>query len=188
MKKLVLAAAILAATTLSAFAQKQPPGVSEAVAGLVSQPGKHTAFTLDHDLLDAFLGDGGLPPAALTGITFERYSYSQPAFYVPENMHAIAAMYQAAGWKHLVDANTTPGQSAQPTKPITDLWMHMDGARFDHITVLIRGPYQMNLIEVSGMLRPLDLVHLGGHFGIPKVDPNTVMVPAPQEVPPPPPQ
>jgi hypothetical protein len=36
----------------------------------------------------------------------------------------------------------------------------------------------MNVIEVSGELRPLDLVHLSGHFGIPKVDPEAVMVPA----------
>jgi hypothetical protein len=37
----------------------------------------------------------------------------------------------------------------------------------------------MSVIEVSGALRPLDLVHLSGHLGIPKVDPNAVMVPAP---------
>ena len=39
----------------------------------------------------------------------------------------------------------------------------------------------MSLVEVSGLLRPLDLIHLGGwHFGIPKVDPNAVMpFPAP---------
>jgi hypothetical protein len=37
----------------------------------------------------------------------------------------------------------------------------------------------MNLIQVAGDLRPLDLIHLGVHFGIPKVDPNAVMVPAP---------
>lgn len=131
-------------------------------------------------MLDAFLGDGSLPPAALTGITFERYSFHEPAFYLPESMKTIVDAYNAAGWKHLVEASTTPGQSAQPNKPITDLWMHMNGADFDHITVLIRGPKQMNLIEVSGMLRPLDLVHLSGHFGIPKVDPGAVMVPAPR--------
>jgi hypothetical protein len=37
----------------------------------------------------------------------------------------------------------------------------------------------MNLIQVAGDLRPLDLLHLSGHFGIPKVDPSAVMVPAP---------
>jgi hypothetical protein len=45
--------------------------------------------------------------------------------------------------------------------------------------VLVRGVKQMSVIEVSCELRPLDLVHLSGHFGIPKVDPGAVMVPAP---------
>jgi hypothetical protein len=30
---------------------------------------------------------------------------------------------------------------------------------------------------VTGDLRPLDLLHLSGKFGIPKVDPSAVMVP-----------
>jgi hypothetical protein len=37
----------------------------------------------------------------------------------------------------------------------------------------------MSVIQISCELRPLDLIHLSGHFGIPKVDPNAVMVPAP---------
>jgi hypothetical protein len=37
----------------------------------------------------------------------------------------------------------------------------------------------MNVVHVSGLLRPMDLVHISGHFGIPKVDPGAVMVPAP---------
>jgi hypothetical protein len=136
-------------------------------------------FSLDRDTLDAFLGDSTLPPAALTGINFERFSYHQPAFYTPENMHALNDAYEHAGWHHLVDANASPRLSAQPEKPITDLWLHFHGTDIDHLTVLIRAPKQMNLIEVSGMLRPLDLLHLSGHFGIPKVDPSAVMVPAP---------
>jgi len=45
------------------------------------------------------------------------------------------------------------------------------------LTVVVRGAKQMSVIEVSGILKPLDLVHLSGHFGIPKVDPSVVMVP-----------
>jgi hypothetical protein len=30
-------------------------------------------------------------------------------------------------------------------------------------------------------LHPLDLLHLSGHFGIPRVDPDAVMVPAPDD-------
>ena len=49
----------------------------------------------------------------------------------------------------------------------------------DDVTVLVRSPRDMNLIQIAGALRPLDFIHLSGHFGIPKVDPNAVMVPAP---------
>jgi hypothetical protein len=59
------------------------------------------------------------------------------------------------------------------------MWFHFAGGDIDHITVLIRGRKEMNVVRVSGTLRPMDLVHLGGHFGIPKVDPNAVMEPAP---------
>jgi len=37
----------------------------------------------------------------------------------------------------------------------------------------------VNVVQIACDLRPLDLVHLSGHFGIPKVDPGAVMVPAP---------
>ena len=55
-----------------------------------------------------------------------------------------------------------------------DLFVHFTG-----ITVLTRSPRDMSVIQIACELRPLDLIHLSGHFGIPKVDPNAVMVPAP---------
>jgi hypothetical protein len=66
-----------------------------------------------------------------------------------------------------------------PKAALTDVWLHFSGDTIDHVTVLIRNPKDMNLIQVAGDLRPLDLLHLAGHFGIPKVDPNAIMVPAP---------
>lgn len=134
------------------------------------------AFTFDRDMLESMLGQQA---AALNSVTVENYRYHEPAFYVPEAMAALRASYNAAGWKHLVQANVGPREQVTPNKPVTDLWLHFHGTEIDDIAVLIRAPRQMNLVEVSGMLRPLDLVHLGGHFGIPKVDPDAVMVPAP---------
>jgi hypothetical protein len=169
------------AAAFAAQAQ-QPPGVSDALANIATEPSTHTAFTFDRDTLQSMsgaLGDNGSAIAGLSGITFENYRFHEPAFYVPESMHAIIAAYRNAGWKHLVDANRTPKESASPTKPITDLWLHFEGVNIDGVTVLVRGVRTMSVIEVSGILKPLDLVHLSGHFGIPKVDPGAVMVPAP---------
>jgi len=180
--KLCLVGGLVVALGLAAGANaQQPKGVAEALQGMASEPATHTAFTFDRDMLQSMsgvMGDNGAPIAGLNAITVENYRYREPAFYVPEEVHAVIAAYREAGWKHLVDQNASPAQSAAPAKPLTDLWLHFDDMNIDGVTVLVRGRKQMSVIEVSGILKPLDLVHLSGHFGIPKVDPGVVMVPA----------
>ena len=171
--------------TSTARAQ-QPAGIQDAWANLANQPASHTGFSFDRSMMQvaqAVLESGGMSPeraaAALTGISVDNYHYAEPAFYTPEAMSAIVASYHAAGWKHLVNANQSPAESAQPRGIITDLWLHNSGPNITGVTVLTRSPRDMSVIQVTCELRPLDLVHLSGHFGIPKVDPNAVMVPAP---------
>ena len=154
-----------------------PPGVADALGGLSSQRASATTITFDRQMLDAMLG--GDRAADFNGVSFAHYQYAEPVFYIPEEMHSLEQAYKAAGWKHLIESNAGPRESASPTKPIADIWFHWQGGEIDHVTVLIRGRKDMNLVHVSGLLRPMDLVHISGHFGIPKVDPGAVMVPAP---------
>ena len=157
-----------------------------AIASLADQPATHSGFVFDRNMLNFAQGvleaqgmDAHRAAVALTGVAFDTYRYPQPVFYSPEAMAALIQQYRAAGWKHMVNANETPQNTAQPKKMVTDLWLHFSGADVDHLTVLTRSAKTMNVVQVSGDLRPLDLLHLGGHFGIPKVDPDAVMVPAP---------
>ncbi len=176
----------LLAITGPVLQSQQPAGVSQTLNQIADQPATHLSVTFDRSMLDyagTFI-DNGSPQvrrasAQLHSITVDTYHYQHPAFYTPEAMGSIIATYHAAGWKHLVNANATPASSAQPSNPITDLWLHFNGAEIDDVTVLVRAPRDMNLIQISCALRPLDLLHLSGHFGIPKVDPGAVMVPAP---------
>ena len=165
---------------------QQPAGVEQSLANLADQPATQTSFTFDRSMMqmaDALLEQNGVDSkritAAITAVTVHTYRYPHPAFYTPDVMNNIIQTYNAAGWKHLVNANVTPATSSLPSGPLTDLWLHFRGTEIDDVTVLIRAPKDMNVIEVSGLLRPLDLIHLSGHFGIPKVDPNAVMVAAP---------
>jgi hypothetical protein len=177
----------LLATSLAAASAQMPPAAQQAFNNLADQPATHTGVVFDRSMMQiaqSVLESGGLDPkrasAALSSISFDTYKYPQPAFYTPEAMASLIAAYRAAGWKHLVNGNQSPANSAQPKDTITDLWLHFSGADIDDITVLIRAPKTMNVIQVAGDLRPLDLIHLSGHFGIPRVDPNAVMVPAPE--------
>ena len=195
-RRLVLFAAALLTLPWIALAQQQPqvgpppppmPTVPQQIASLADQPATHTSFTFDRAMLDSAQGMIGTDAAearrivaGLSSITVDTYRFQQPAFYAPEAMASLVATFDAAGWKHLVNAHATPGQSAQPSQPMTDLWLHFRGGDIDDVAVLSRGPRTMNLVQVAGDLRPLDLLHLSGHFGIPKVDPDAVMVPAPQ--------
>jgi hypothetical protein len=181
MRMRVCAGVVLFAMAAGMAAQeRQPRGVNEALAGIASERATHTAFTFDREMLQAatsVFADDNLPVAGLNSITFENYRYHQPAFYVPESVHALGQAYKAAGWTHLVEKSVGPKESASPTHPLTDLWMHFNGMNIDGVTVVVRARKQMSVIEVAGILKPLDLVHLSGHFGIPKVDPGAVMVP-----------
>ena len=167
---------------------QQPVGVSQTLNQLADQPATHFSVTFDRSMLDyarSFIDNGNLQvkraSAQLHSITVDTFHYQRPAFYTPEAMGSIVATYHAAGWKHLVDAHTTPALSAQPTKPVTDLWLHFNGAEIDDVAVLVRSSRDMNLIQISCALRPLELLHLSGHFGIPRVDPDAIMVPAPND-------
>jgi hypothetical protein len=163
-----------------------PPGFVDSLTNLADQPASHTGIVFDRSMLQMARGmlqqsgmDADRAAAALDSISFDTYRFKEPAFYTPENMAAIVQSFHRAGWKHLVNGNQTPANEAQPHSAITDVWLHFSGPDIDHVIVLIRGSKDMNLIQVAGDLRPLDLLHLSGHFGIPKVDPNAVMVPAP---------
>jgi hypothetical protein len=181
-----VAPAALGASPEAQLAGPVPAGLSESLNGLADQPATHTGFTFDRstmEMVQGMLEQGGLDAdraaAALSSISFDTYRYKEPAFYTPETMASILEAYRRAGWRHLVNGNQTPANAAQPRSAITDVWLHFTGADIDHVTVLVRAARDMNLIQVAGDLRPLDLLHLSGHFGIPKVDPGAVMVPAP---------
>lgn len=169
-----------------------PPSLNESLNNLADQPATHTGFVFDRSMLQAarsVLQAEGMTPeraaAALSSISLDSYHYPQPVNYTPAAMASIVAGYRAAGWKHLVDAhgskqNANTDGSPKP-KTITDLWLHFSSTDVDGVSVITRGSKTMNVVQVACDLRPMELLHLGGHFGIPKVDPSAVMVPDPKD-------
>jgi hypothetical protein len=164
------------------------PALIQLFSNLSDQPATHSGFVFDRTMMQLaqdYLVESGVDArraaAAITSVSIDNYHFKNPAFYVPENMGQLLASYKASGWMHLVNQSKDPAGSAQPTRVITDLWLHHNGANIDALTVLRRGPQNMNVIQLTGDLRPIELLHLSGHFGIPKVDPNVVMVPEGRE-------
>jgi hypothetical protein len=111
----------------------------------------------------------------LDSISVHSYHFSHPDLYDPGILEKVRAEYTATGWKHMVTArpNRDPFSSDQ-----TDLWISFAHADVTGTIVLMAAAKDVELIAITGDLSPLDLLHLRGHFGIPRFDGN-VLVPAP---------
>ncbi len=108
--------------------------------------------------------------AGVNGVSVHSFRFPGAVSYDPAIMDSIFRQYREAGWQHLVNKHKNDGGLT------TDLWVHLDHAAIRDIAVLFVGAKDLNFVSVSGSITPLDLLHLSGHFGIPKMD-GGVMVP-----------
>jgi hypothetical protein len=173
--------AFLAWITISsaAVAQTPPDWTPQAVQALGQSASSRTEFTLDHSMLviasKADQDDDDLRRviAGVNGVSVHSFHFPRPGMYDPELLSAVRQQYHAAGWKHMVGAHDKKGGPGA-----TDLWVHFQNNAISNIAVLFAGQNQLNFIAVSGSISPIDLLHLAGHFGIPKIE-GGVVVPAP---------
>jgi hypothetical protein len=130
----------------------------------------HTDFTFDRTMLQLASGvwDGPMDPETasainrLDGISVHIYHYAAPGMYDPRLLEVVRRQYSVLGWQHLVTAHS------RSTGGNTDLWISFHNMRATGAVVLFQSGTNLNLIAFSGNLSPLDLLHLRGHFGIPR--------------------
>jgi hypothetical protein len=136
--------------------------------------GKHASFhtdvTFDKSMLDMannFLGDDDTRRvvAKLRGISVHTFRYPQPGLYDPAILDSVRSQYHDRGWKHLV---TKQSHAAAPHPGRTDVWIRFAHGNVEGMVLLIANETNVNLVAVNGTLSPLDLLHLRGHFGIPR--------------------
>ena len=157
----------------------QPDWTPQGIEALGQNASSRTEFSLDHSMLvmaskmDQDDEDLRRVIAGVNGVSVHSYHFPRPGMYDPDLLIAVRQQYRAAGWKHMVSAHDKDGGPGA-----TDLWVHFEKNAISNIAVLFASQNQLNFIAVSGSISPLDLLHLAGHFGIPKID-SGVVVPAP---------
>jgi len=152
--------------------------VPQGIAALGQDATSRTEFTLDHSMLvmasklDRDNDDLRRVIAGVNGVSVHSFRFPGVVSFDPIVMDLINQQYREAGWQHLVSNHKSDGGLA------TDLWIRLDHAAISDIAVLFVGIKQLNFVSVSGSITPLDLLHLSGHFGIPRMDGGAV-IPAP---------
>jgi hypothetical protein len=140
------------------------------MAALGAEASFHTDFTFDNPMLRelarGFPGDEESQRALenLQSVTVHVFRYSRPGLYNPADLEVVRNIYRGPVWKHLVV--TGSGHVDRPAH--TDLWIRYKQGNVEEMALLVAQPKALNMVEITGNLNPLDLLHLRGHFGIPR--------------------
>jgi hypothetical protein len=173
------------------------PLTLQGLDALGTQATLHTDMTFNESMLKAaapMIPEEDRPIIAkLRSITVHNFKYSAMG-YDPAALEAVRAQFAGNGWSHMVTKQTHPpaqpaaataGASvgigpaegaapattahAKPFDPTrTDVWVRMDHSNFDGIVLVVANQRNVNVVVIDGMISPLDLLHLRGHFGIPR--------------------
>jgi Domain of unknown function (DUF4252) len=176
-----LLSALLLSLSFSAVAQQpapqsSPPAgwVPQSVESLAQHATFHTNFTFDRSMLrfasnfwDSGDEDARRAVNKLDAISVHSFHYAAPGMYNPALLESIRTEYEATGWKHMVTAHPKgdPFNTGE-----TDLWISFAHMDVTGMVVLLAGERDVEVIAITGDLSPLDLLHLRGHFGIPRFD------------------
>ena len=174
-------AAIARSQAQSAVSSAAPQAVRQnwfpmAIEALGQNASSRTEFTLDHDMVvlasKVDQGDDSLLRviAGVDGISVHRFKFQGTGMYDPQVLNAVRHEYSEAGWQHISDAHDKYGYPGG-----TDLWIHLEHSTIRHIAFLITQADQVAFVSVSGSISPLDLLHLAGHFGIPRIEGGVVI-------------
>ena len=164
-------------------AQQPHDWIPRGVAALRQSASSKTEFTLDHSMLvlasklDLDNEDLRRVIAGVSGLSVHNYHFPRPWMYDPAALSSVKQEYRAAGWKHLVNNH---GKGEGPG--VTDLWIRLENHAVSNVAILLARSNEVNFILVSGSISPLDLFHLSGHFGIPRIE-GGVLVPDPGQGP-----
>ena len=149
--------------------------VPQALDHLSAQAASKTSFAFDRSMLAVASGliagsddDTRRAIADLDGVSVHILKFAPNTFADPLDVDAIREAYHLRGWKHVITTSATHGGPIQDGT--TDVWVVLDGANVRGAVVLVDSPSSLTLATVAGNLSPEDLLHLRGHFGIPRFD------------------
>ncbi|MBV9626084.1 MAG: hypothetical protein JOZ14_19120 [Acidobacteria bacterium] len=170
-------------TSSAAFAQNQAPQAQAPQQNWVVQNWfpqdvenfgqnaiSRTEFSFDHSMLvlasKADQDDDSLRRVivGIDGISVHRFKFQGVGMYDPQILNAVRRDYSMAGWQHISRPHEKYGYPGG-----TDLWIHLDHNTIRNVAFLIARSDQVAFVSVSGSISPIDLLHLAGHFGIPRI-------------------
>jgi hypothetical protein len=100
----------------------------------------------------------------LNAIYVRSYEFSQPGQYTPEDLKMIRLQFLGPDWNPMVKVRSKKGEGD------TDVYIKMVGNEVKGMFVLDAEPKELDMVYISGSIRPEDLKELSGNFGVPNLN------------------
>jgi hypothetical protein len=100
----------------------------------------------------------------LNAIYVRNYEFSQPGQYTAGDLNTIRQQFLGADWNPMVKVRSKKGEGD------TDVYVKMVGNEVKGMFVLDAEPTELNMVYISGSIRPEDLKELSGNFGVPNLN------------------
>ncbi|MGC1872185.1 MAG: DUF4252 domain-containing protein [Acidobacteriaceae bacterium] len=100
----------------------------------------------------------------LNAIYVRSYEFSQPGQYTPEDLTIIRRQFLGPDWNPMVKVRSKKGEGD------TDVYVKMVGNEVKGMFVLDAEPKELDMVYISGSIRPEDLKDLSGNFGVPNLN------------------
>jgi hypothetical protein len=172
----VFLAATLAISAVKFSEAQEQVWIPQGIGILQQTAASKSEFTFDHSMLalaskiDPDNEDLRRVIAGVSGISVHRFHFPGEWQYDPGALSAVREEYRAAGWKRYMNKHGNDGSPGS-----SDLWVRWENNAVANVAILLAGPHEVNFVVVSGSISPLDISHLGGHFGIPKIEGGVVV-------------
>jgi uncharacterized protein DUF4252 len=161
---------------LSLKAQEQPTWIPQGVQSLQQSASSKSDFALDHSML--ILASKLQPDnedlrrviAGVSGVSVHRYRFSGARQYDEAALRSVNDEYHAAGWTRVLNKHEKDAGAG-----VTSVWVRLENNAVSNVAVLLAKANEVDFAEVSGSISPVDISHLGGHFGIPKIEGGVVV-------------
>ena len=100
----------------------------------------------------------------LNAIYVRSYEFSEPGQYSPDDLKTIRQQFLGPDWNPMVKVRSKKSEGD------TDVYVKMVGNEVQGMFVLDAEPKELDMVFISGSIRPEDLKELSGNFGVPNLN------------------
>ena len=100
----------------------------------------------------------------LNAIYVRSYEFSEPGQYSPDDLKTIRQQFLGPDWNPMVKVRSKKSEGD------TDVYVKMVGNEVKGMFVLDAEPKELDMVYISGSIRPEDLKELSGNFGVPNLN------------------